>query len=98
QYGINVTTIVFNNNAFGNVVRDQKAAFEGRTVAAELRNPDFVKLAEAYGAPAARVCSPAELRPVLEKALGDNKPWLIEVKVGPGDEADPWPWIMPPLP
>ncbi len=95
QYGINVVTIVFNNNAFGNVVRDQRLGFEGRVIASELRNPDFVKLGEAYGVPSARARSPRELRPLLEKALGDNQPWLIEVPVGPDDEGNPWPWIMP---
>jgi acetolactate synthase-1/2/3 large subunit len=95
QYGINIVTIIFNNNSYGNVRRDQEVDFEGRVIASELRNPDFVKLGEAYGVPSARVQSAEELRPLLEKALGDNQPWLIEVPVGPGDEASPWPWIMP---
>ena len=95
QYGIAVVTIVFNNNAYGNVVRDQMLGFEGRVIASQLKNPDFVKLGEAYGVPSARARSPRELRPLLEKALGDNQPWLIEVPVGPDDEASPWPWIMP---
>jgi acetolactate synthase-1/2/3 large subunit len=97
QYGIHVVTILFNNNAYGNVLRDQKLGFEGRTLASELKNPDFVKLGEAYGAPSARARSPRELKPILEKALADNQPWLIEVPVGADDEASPWPWIMPPL-
>ena len=61
----------------------------------ELKNPDFVKWGEAYGVPRARVRSPLELRALLEKALGDSQPWLIEVPVRPKDEASPWPWIMP---
>jgi acetolactate synthase-1/2/3 large subunit len=76
-------------------LRDQKLGFEGRVIASELKNPDFVKLGEAYGAPSARARSPRELRSILEKALADNRPWLIEVPVGPDDEASPWPWIMP---
>ena len=46
QHGLNVVSVVFNNNSFGNVLRDQEQRFGGRIIAAELRNPDFLKLAE----------------------------------------------------
>ncbi len=46
QYNIGVIVLVFNNNAFGNVRRDQIELYDGRIVGSELRNPDFVKLAE----------------------------------------------------
>ena len=50
RYGINAVVVVFNDNAYGNVLRDQMNRFDGRSIGAELHNPDFVKLAEAYGA------------------------------------------------
>ena len=43
------STIVFNNRSYGNVLRDQQLQFGGRTIGAELENPDFVKLAESFG-------------------------------------------------
>ena len=46
QFKIGVVTLVFNNNAYGNVRRDQRERFDGRVVASDLVNPDFVKLAE----------------------------------------------------
>ena len=49
QFNIGVVTLVFNNNAYGNVRRDQRERFEGRVVASDLVNPDFVKLAESFG-------------------------------------------------
>jgi len=49
QYGIHVVTIVFNNSAYGNVWRDQQERYAGRLLGVELRNPDFVKLAESFG-------------------------------------------------
>ena len=49
QYGIGVVTLVFNNNAYGNVRRDQRERFAGRVLGADLRNPDFLKLADAFG-------------------------------------------------
>ena len=50
QHGINAVVVVFNDNAYGNVLRDQMTRFNGRVIGAELHNPDFVRLAEAYGA------------------------------------------------
>ena len=46
QFDIGVVTLVFNNNAYGNVRRDQIERFDGRVVASDLVNPDFVKLAD----------------------------------------------------
>jgi acetolactate synthase I/II/III large subunit len=95
QHRIGSVAIVFNNRSFGNVLRDQKTTFEGRYLGESLRNPDFVKLAESFGAAAYRVETPKALRPVLERALADDAPALIEVPSEPGAEASPWPFIHP---
>ncbi|MDE2781145.1 MAG: thiamine pyrophosphate-binding protein [Chloroflexota bacterium] len=80
QYGINAVVVVFNDNAYGNVLRDQVNRFEGRVYGAALHNPDFVKLAEAYGARGVRV-EPDKLGPALQEALAIEAPTLIEVPV-----------------
>lgn len=98
QYGIGVVTLVFNNSAYGNVRRDQIERFGGRLIGADLVNPDFLKLADAFGVAGARVASPAALQPVLEQALADGGPWLIEVQGPRGGESSPWRFITPPLP
>ena len=82
QQGINAVVIVFNDNAYGNVLRDQVNRFEGRTIGAELHNPDFVKLAEAYGARGVKAAGPEELETSLREALAQDAPTLIEVPVG----------------
>jgi acetolactate synthase-1/2/3 large subunit len=94
QYEIGVVTLVFNNGAYGNVLRDQQRQFAGHTAGAELRNPDFVKLAESFGVAAARVRSPDQLASALETALTDARPALIEIVVERGSEASPWPLIQ----
>ena len=81
QYGINVVAVVFNDNAYGNVLRDQLEQFEGRTIGAALHNPDFVKLAKAYGARGVRAKGAARLEEALREALAINAPALIEVPV-----------------
>ena len=49
QHGIGVVAVVFSDGAYGNVKRIQQQAFNNRTIASDLRNPDFVKLAESFG-------------------------------------------------
>ncbi len=98
QFNIGVVTLVFNNNAYGNVRRDQRQRFDGRVVAADLVNPDFVKLAESFGVAASRVTSPDHFRPALEKALGTGGPALIAVEVARDSEVTPWTFIHPAKP
>jgi len=98
QFNIGVVTLVFNNNAYGNVRRDQIERFDGRVVASDLVNPDFVKLAESFGVKAARVTSPDHFRPALEKALAHRGPSLIAIEVQTDSEVSPWKFIHPAKP
>jgi len=83
QFKINVVTIVFNDNAYGNVFRDMKNLFNGRNLGAQLENPNFLKLAEAYGVAGIQAKSPEELTKAINKGLEMNQPVLIEVPFGP---------------
>lgn len=94
QHEINLVTVVFNNNAFGNVLRDQLRQFRG-PMGSQLRNPDFVKLAESFGATGWRANSPAELRACLERSFAENNPVVIEVPVPQGSEVSPWKFLVP---
>jgi acetolactate synthase-1/2/3 large subunit len=94
QHEINLVTVVFNNNAFGNVLRDQLRQFRG-PMGSQLRNPDFVKLAESFGATGWRANSPAELRACLERSFAENNPVVIEVPVPQGSEVSPWKYLVP---
>jgi acetolactate synthase I/II/III large subunit len=95
QHELGVVAVVFNNNAYGNVLLDQVRLFEGRELGARLRNPDFAAVAEAFGAAGYRARSPGELAPALTKALAEDRPAVIEVKTELGGAASPWKYIMP---
>ncbi|CAI9398880.1 Acetolactate synthase isozyme 2 large subunit [Pleomorphomonas sp. T1.2MG-36] len=95
QEGIGVVVVVFDNGAYGNVRRDQRTRFEGRFIASELRNPDFLKLASAFGIEAHSVRSPTELSSVLPAALAAEQTVIVHVAVPPDSEASPWPFIHP---
>ncbi len=81
QHGIAVVTVVFNDGAYGNVARDLDEAWGG-SYAAELRNPDFMKLAEAFGVLGLRAKDPSETARLVREALGADRPALVEVSVG----------------
>jgi acetolactate synthase-1/2/3 large subunit len=95
HYGLNLVTIVFNDNTFTNVQRQQDEWFEGRRIGSDLTNPDFVKLAESFGASAHRVTTPKALEAVLPRALGEKGPTLIEVTLDTRMPT-PWPFILMP--
>lgn len=82
QHRLDVITVVFNDNAYGNVRRIQKERFSGRFIASDLYNPDFVMLAQSFGIEGVRVGTPEALRDVVTDAVRDPRPILIEVPVG----------------
>ena len=94
QQDIGLITIVFNNNSFGNVRRDQQEKYDNHIIGADLDNPDFVKLAESFGVAGYRAASPDDLKPVLTKAIDDDKPAIIEVPIEKGTETSPWKYIL----
>ena len=81
QYGINVVTVVFRNDSYGNVARDLHELFGG-TYGTDLHNPDLVKFAESFGAVGMRADDPMELETLLPDALGRNAPVVIDVPFG----------------
>jgi acetolactate synthase-1/2/3 large subunit len=95
RYGINLVTILFNNESYGNVLRDQRRLFEGRESGSALSNPDFQTYAKAFGVRSWRVADAGGLRGALTEALAENAPTLIEVMTDITKEASPWEFIFP---
>ncbi len=82
RFKLPIVFVVFNDDAFGNVKRIQTENFNGHTIASDLTNPDFVKLADSFGARSARVTTPADLTKAITAGLGADMPTVIEVPVG----------------
>jgi acetolactate synthase-1/2/3 large subunit len=95
QHGINLTTVLFNNSSYGNVLRDQRRLFQGRESGSSLRNPDFQTYARAFGVPSWRVSDAGGLRDALSEALKTNAPTLVEVMTDITQEYAPWEFIAP---
>ncbi len=95
QHHIPCTILLFNDGAYGNVRRIQKTRFgEDRTIASKLENPDFAKLADAFGVRSWHTDSPEGLRPALDEAIAHDGPSLVEVQVT--EMPDPWPLLRRP--
>ncbi|MBU1208828.1 MAG: thiamine pyrophosphate-binding protein [Proteobacteria bacterium] len=78
RYGINLITIVFNDQAFGSTKTDQMVNFNGRIVGTEINNPDFSQLAELFGVKGLKA-KPEQLGKALDEALEAQRPVVIEV-------------------
>jgi acetolactate synthase-1/2/3 large subunit len=93
RHRIPLTAIVFSDGSFGNVRRIQEENYGNRLIASDLANPDFVKFAESFGAPAERVRTPEELRGALRRGFARRDgPTLIDMPVGP--MPSPWEFVL----
>ena len=93
HHDIPLVTIVYNDNAYGNVKRIQQDRFgHNRTIASDLTNPDIPAFAETFGAMGLRATTPEDLRAALRQAFAARRPAVIEVPV-PQRYPSPWPWL-----
>jgi len=81
-HNIDVTIIVFNDSAFGNVKRYQKESYGARYIGVDLHNPDMEMLGRSFGMTALRAETPDALRAALKEADAAPGPALIEVPFG----------------
>ena len=91
---IPVTVIVLNNSMLGMVAQWQRLFYNRRYSAVKLgRVPDFVKLAEAYGAQGIRIGSVGEFSKAVKKAIKSDVTTVIDVPISPEENVFP---MVPP--
>jgi acetolactate synthase-1/2/3 large subunit len=90
EYGLNTKVAILNNGFLG-MVRQWQEFFHGKRYSSTVMgdNPDFVKLAEAYGAVGLRAEKPSEVDPVIKEALKVDKPVLIDFVCDPDENVFP---------
>jgi acetolactate synthase-1/2/3 large subunit len=87
---IPIIVVVLNNSMLGMVAQWQRLFYNRRYAASELKNcPDFVKLAEAYGAEGTRVESLKEFSNAVKKALKSDVTTVIDVPIFPEENVYP---------
>jgi acetolactate synthase-1/2/3 large subunit len=81
RHKIPLVAVVINDGAFGNVKHIQQTRYGGREIANSLHNPDFVKLAESFGAAGLRATNAEELGRAVREGFANKHPTLIDVPV-----------------
>jgi acetolactate synthase-1/2/3 large subunit len=91
QYRLPVKVAILNNGYLG-MIRQWQEFFYGKRYTSSCMegiSPDFVKLAEAYGAVGLKATKPEEVIPVLKKAFSISKPVIIDFVVDPEENVYP---------
>ncbi len=78
-----VKIAILNNTYLGMVRQWQQLFYDRRYSSTPMTAPDFVKLAEAYGAVGLRATKPEEVEPVIREALNTRRPVIMDFKVEP---------------
>ena len=89
QEGLPLKIAIFNNGYLGMVRQWQELFFEKRYVATPISGPDFAKVADAYGIPAATVKHRDEVAPAIAKAMKEPGAFLIDFRVEPEENVYP---------
>jgi len=89
QYEIGVKVIVLNNNFLGMVRQWQQLFFEKRYSFTEMKNPDFVAIAKAYGLASQKVTSRDQLEGAIQEMIDHQGPYVLEVVVEQEDNVFP---------
>ena len=90
EYNIPVIVAIINNGYLGMVRQWQEKLFDKHYSQTKISSPDFVKVAEAYGALGFRVEKEEDIIPTLQKAIEAKRPVFIDFIVEEFEMVYPW--------
>ena len=90
EYNIPVIVAIINNGYLGMVRQWQDKLYNKHYSQTKISSPDFIKVAEAYGALGLRVEKEEEIIPALQKAIDAKKPVFIDFVVDEFEKVYPW--------
>jgi acetolactate synthase-1/2/3 large subunit len=94
RYNLPVKIVLFDNQALGMVRQWQELFFSERYSEVDLSdNPDFAKVAEAFGIPAIKVDKPDQVDDAIKQILESEGPLLAHVMIDPRENV--WPLVPP---
>lgn len=89
EHNVPVKVVILNNHFQGMVRQWQELFYEKRYVMTPMKNPDFARLADAFGATGIRVTDKGELRDAIDKMLRTPGPVVMDVNVDPDENVYP---------
>ncbi len=94
RYNLPVKIVLFDNQALGMVRQWQELFFAERYSEVDLSdNPDFAKVAEAFGIPAIKVDKPDQVQNAIDQVLNSEGPLFVHVMIDPRENV--WPLVPP---
>ena len=87
QYGANILVIIIDNGSLGTIRMHQERDYPNRTIATDLRNPDFVAYAKSFGAWAKLVETTAGFAGALSEARAQQGVAVLHLKTSVKDIA-----------
>ncbi len=87
EHGLNIKVIVCDNGVYGTIRMHQERDYPGRVSGTGMKNPDFKEWGKSYGARGFSVWKDEEFDGVLERALSEDGPCLIHLKLDPRDSS-----------
>ncbi len=81
EYDLNIAVFIIDNSQLGIIRQWEETLYDMDKYQIDLRNPDFVKLAEAYGIDSMKVESREDLELAIDKAFNSNHAFLADVCV-----------------
>jgi acetolactate synthase-1/2/3 large subunit len=83
QYQLPIVVLIADNGLYGTIRMHQEREYPGRVIATELRNPDFVAYARAFGGFGVRVDKTADFPGAFAAARQSGKPSIVHLKIDP---------------
>ena len=80
QYNVPVKVFISNNGSYGTIRMHQEKAYKGRVHGTAIRNPDFVRWAESFGAKGLSITTLKDAAGVVEEALAHDGPVVVDVR------------------
>jgi acetolactate synthase-1/2/3 large subunit len=80
QYGANVKTFISNNGSYSTIRMHQEMHYKGRVNGTEIKNPDFARWAESFGALGLTISSIEVAGNVVERTLAHDGPVVVDVR------------------
>jgi acetolactate synthase-1/2/3 large subunit len=83
QYELPVIVVIADNGLYGTIRMHQEREYPGRVIATQLKNPDFVAYAKAFGGFGVKVDKTADFPAAFAAARKSGKPAIIHLKIDP---------------
>ncbi|MSQ56536.1 MAG: thiamine pyrophosphate-binding protein [Limnohabitans sp.] len=83
QFGAKTIIVLLNNGMYGTIRMHQEKYYPKHVSGSDLKNPDFVALAKAYGYAGSRITKTQEFENIFKEALNRSEGTLIEVMLNP---------------